>query len=147
MRPQKQCGQHGDRRVHGRKTIRRGIEALHEGEKFFGMTTTLIDGAPFVWRGDWKENKKRHLCREQQNVTHGDVHKLPWRFDGEIDVNDDRIIETGINPDPARLIGNGVVERNFERARLGDVIALAPEIELIDAHDEEDAQSEINQII
>ena len=87
------------------------------------------------------------MRREQQDVAHRHVQKLPRRFHHEVDVHDDRIVEARINPDPTRLIGNQFIERQLELARARDVIALAPKIKLVNANDENDAEHEVDEII
>ena len=147
VREQVHRRQHRHGRVHAGKAVGRGIEALDEREEFLRIAAALVDGAPFVGRRHREEHEERHLRPEQQDVAHGDVQELAGIFDGEIDVDDDRVIQSGIDPDPARAVRDGVVEGRTQHAGPVHVITLAPEIKLVDPHDEKDAHDEVDCVV
>src|SRR6266536_771762 len=69
--------------------------------------------------------------------------KLTRRMNDQVDVENDRVIKKAVNPHPPRPIRNGLVDRELPLARLRHVIALAPEIELVNSDDEKNADDQL----
>src|SRR5437868_1646645 len=139
-----QRGECGDRDVHAGKAIGGRVEFLHESKETFRATTAEILRAPFGGRGDRKKDEEYHLEQEQHQEAACHVKKMPGRGGAPVDGDDYRIIEETVDPHPPGLIGDEVVERRTEFARARDVMALAPEVELVHADDEEHAKHELN---
>ena len=113
----------------------------------------LREGAPPVVlppafrRHDGKANEERHLEPQEQQVADRQAGELARRLHRPVDVQDHRVVQEAVDPHPARSVGDPVVYGEPELPRLRHVIPLAPEVELVHADDEEDAQRQINQIV
>src|SRR5262249_18400648 len=138
--PQVKRRQHGNRRVHAREAVRAGVQALDECEESLGSSPRRVPRPPLGRGHHWIEEETCHLEDEEQQVAHGDVGELAWRPDDEVGVEDHRVVEAAVDPDPAGAVGDQVVDGQAELAGLGPRVTLAPEIELVDADDEKHAE-------
>lgn len=137
----------GHRSVHAGKAVGAPVKTLHKGEKFFRPAPPHHARAPFGRCRDGNQQEKEHLETEEQHVAQSDVEILARRRNRPVDGHDDGVIEKAVNPDPARAIRDAIVNRQPEFAGFGHVIPLAPEIELVNTHDQKRADDELNDAV
>src|SRR2546428_1407976 len=69
------------------------------------------------------------------------------RFDDEVKVKDERVVDAAVDPQPARPVRYPLVDSGSQLPRSAQVIALAPEIELVRADDQNHAQRQIDDVV
>src|SRR5258706_2368751 len=140
-------GQRRDRHVHAGKTVGARVEALNQREEALGTAAPGFFLPPALGRGHGKGDEEGHLENQQQDEAAGDPGELARRPDGPVDVEDHGIIEKAVDPHPAGAVGNPVVGRELQLARRRERVPLAPEIKLVDADDEKNAERQVQDVI
>src|SRR6266446_3736236 len=140
-------GKNGYRYMHAGEAIRARIEALDQRKQALGPAALPVVRTPVRRSGHRKEQEERHLQTQQQHVAHCDVRKVARRIDDEVQVKDERIVDAAVDPHPARPIRYPLVDSRSQLPRSAQVIALAPEIELVGADDQDHAQRQIDEVV
>src|SRR5881397_1816773 len=120
---------------------------LPQRKEALGPAALPVVRTPVRRSGHRKEDEERHLQTQQQHVAHCDVRKVARRFDDEVKVKDERIVDAAVDPHPARPVRYPLVDSRSQLPRSGQVIALAPEIELVRADDQNHAQRQIDDVV
>src|SRR2546430_13460171 len=147
LRLQMERGKNGYRYMHAGEAVRARIETLHQRKEALRRAALPVVRAPVRRSGHRKEDEERHLQAQQQHVAHCDVRKVARRFDDEVKVEDERLVDAAVDPHPARPIRYPLVDSRSQLPRSAQVIALAPEIELVRADDQNHAQRQIDDVV
>ena len=75
------------------------------------------------------------LKAQEQKIARRHASELTRRLNDPVGVENRRVIEKAVNPNPMRAILNPVIDGQSKLARPRPLVALAPEVELVDADD------------
>src|ERR1043165_5573865 len=96
---------------------------------------------------EWKEEEGRKLHDQKRNEAENRVAELSKRRDGEHKQEDYRVIESRVDPNPARPKRYPIIDLRGELDRLAEGAALDEKIELISADDQNDRHQQVDNMI
>src|SRR5207302_1120206 len=76
-----------------------------------------------------------------------DVRELARRACHQVHVQDEGVVEKAVDPYPARPVRQPLVEGELELPGRDAAVALAPEVELVGADDEDHAQDKVDDVL
>jgi hypothetical protein len=133
--------------MHAWKAVVRLVERLYVAHEPFAGRITHCECTPRIGGFNGEINEEDHLYEQENKEAHAGVIEMPHVAEREDHEYDDGVVHTAVNPDPPRFNGEPIVYETRELNGCPLVVALAPEIKLVDANDHEYRHDEEHYVI